>query len=440
MKKIAFTSVLVAFGVAAYWGFSMKKTAPKTSVLSASLVELSDEEYPDNPDLETRHPGYANFRLAEIHFAKREAAGRFDLHFVPEEPGAEPFVLPEVDLIEFMPAIHESAKGDAFLAKICLVNQEWNRNQVAFDVDFQMNGHRVSRLDLARNCLNAGLWELLLFTRDGLPEGGGERIIYHGWFDFPKELYAQLFALRNNGEPFDNHRQYLENWVNPENGVIDFGRLRRVVSEKTLAVEVKNSQMYPLAGERQRKQKEIIFPERYAKMADFLTDSARFATFSPPGIYVKNTPRATQLGRFRNLKTVIARRTVSAFQKDTLAELAFLFEDDNGRTTNFWLGGMDIARLPVLDPSDANRGQMFSMGIGNHPFYEKYASHGQHSAKTSPRFCLLADAENRFLDSHEVGIDGPLLHRDTAGHLHVWLLSFERHSLVGHFVLKGFNP
>jgi len=41
------------------------------------------------------------------------------------------------------------------------------------------------------------------------------------------------------------------------------------------------------------------------------------------------------------------------------------------------------------------------------------------------------------LDSHYVGIDGPLLHWDKNDptKLHVWVLSFERHALIAHYVL-----
>jgi len=46
------------------------------------------------------------------------------------------------------------------------------------------------------------------------------------------------------------------------------------------------------------------------------------------------------------------------------------------------------------------------------------------------------DDEGKWLDSHEIGIDGPLLHLSEDGEtLHVWLLSFERHALVGHYSL-----
>ena len=75
------------------------------------------------------------------------------------------------------------------------------------------------------------------------------------------------------------------------------------------------------------------------------------------------------------------------------------------------------------------------MGIGNHPFYEDCNSHCQLSSKENPYFGVLLDNEGNWLDSHAVGIDGPLLHLDknNPNILHVWLLSFERHALVGHY-------
>jgi len=50
----------------------------------------------------------------------------------------------------------------------------------------------------------------------------------------------------------------------------------------------------------------------------------------------------------------------------------------------------------------------------------------------------LTDEKGEFLDSHFVGIDGPLIHKDSKNQniLHVWLLSYERHALVGHYTIK----
>ncbi|MBK6929709.1 MAG: hypothetical protein IPH12_02180 [Saprospirales bacterium] len=51
--------------------------------------------------------------------------------------------------------------------------------------------------------------------------------------------------------------------------------------------------------------------------------------------------------------------------------MELVFEDvAAARTTILRLGGLALATLPVLDPANANDGQMYSMGIGNHPFYE----------------------------------------------------------------------
>ncbi|MGB0137863.1 MAG: hypothetical protein ACPF83_11560, partial [Flavobacteriales bacterium] len=89
-----------------------------------------------------------------------------------------------------------------------------------------------------------------------------------------------------------------------------------------------------------------------------------------------------------------------------------------------------------------NKGFRMSMGIGNHPFYETAEEHEAMRASENPYFGLLLDDQGRWLDSHTVGIDGPLIHRDMdrPNALHIWLLSFERHALVGHYLLEFDQP
>ena len=52
-------------------------------------------------------------------------------------------------------------------------------------------------------------------------------------------------------------------------------------------------------------------------------------------------------------------------------------------------------------------------------------------------FSFLLNEKGDWLDSHDVGIDGILLYRDeeNVSKIHGYILSFERHSFVGHFVL-----
>jgi hypothetical protein len=170
-------------------------------------------------------------------------------------------------------------------------------------------------------------------------------------------------------------------------------------------------------------------------MSDFHTDSALFATFTQPGFYNKKDPRTTELGRFKQLNNVRYRSTGS--NKAKYDELSFEFSRYNGEVTKFVFGGVHFNNLPELTSENANLGSQFSMGIGNHPFYEDCRSHEKLCSKRNPYFGVLMDEKNNWLDSHKIGIDGPLLHRDLSNPnlIHVWLLSFERHALVGHYII-----
>ena len=74
------------------------------------------------------------------------------------------------------------------------------------------------------------------------------------------------------------------------------------------------------------------------------------------------------------------------------------------------------------------------MGISNHSFYESYAEMKKNSALENPFYALLVDDKANFVDSHRIGIDGPLFYFDQiTKKLHLFILSFERHSFVGHY-------
>ena len=169
-------------------------------------------------------------------------------------------------------------------------------------------------------------------------------------------------------------------------------------------------------------------------MTDFHTDSALFATFSSPGFYNRADPRTTELGRFYFLEKVAYNGTKSNHE-EKLDEINMTFKRENGEITQFIFGGLILGNLPKLSTEQANSGNAYSMGISNHPFYEDCNSHEKLNSKENPYFGVLLDANGNWLDSHKIGIDGPLLHLDidNPNILHVWLLSFERHALVGHY-------
>jgi hypothetical protein len=168
-------------------------------------------------------------------------------------------------------------------------------------------------------------------------------------------------------------------------------------------------------------------------MQDFLTDSTVFATFSPPGFYNQDEPRSTELSRLARLDSVYVRGL------DTdLFELELKFNLGNkAKETNFIVSGLNRGDIPTLPTSDVNSGWQNSMGFGNHTFYEAYTDALNRPSKTSEYFSYLSDVDGLWIDSHFVGIDGPMMHWDidNPSMLHLWILSFERHAFVGHYVI-----
>lgn len=413
-------------------------SSEEKTYFSASLRELSDEEYPDNPDITVRHEKCVETTMSSIEFIRK--GEMFDVYLIPDNASDDTAHLFEIDLMEFIPTIPEYVRDDEYMSLISIVNQEWNRNQVKWQDDqlktasheenCVVNDEKVTRMDLARNCLNSYLWEVFLYA----DVDGSNKVFYHGWFDFPKDLYHELYAERN-GKNFDEVADFLENWKNPPSKKINLTKLRTVKTQSAPRYANLSNEMYPLKGERKKKQVGLITPVAVRRMMDFYSDSTTFATFTPPGFYNRADPRTTELGRFQNLDGVIYRTTDTNLGERS--EFHFNYSDDTGRKTQFIIGGLDLSTLPRLSTEEANSGHQFSMGIGNHPFYEDYALHEDQCSLTNPNFGVLLDENGNWLDSHYIGIDGPLLHldKDDPNILHVWVLSFERHALIAHYVL-----
>ena len=395
------------------------------------IKELTDEEYPDNPDIGFRASNYSShyFISGKINYHEDFNA---TLSFYSEK---DTFQLENFQLDEFIPTvpIHFSRK-DEYLNCITLVNQEWNRNQVRLSsAEFKTNNPEISRIDISRNCLNAYLWEIIAYTE----EDGEELPIYHGWFDFPQQLYASLFEEKND-LAYGNYREPLEHWEDPENKTFDESILRTIVGKKEISFKDESDKMYPLKGARLKKRKEIIHPEEFETMRELQSDDTKFATFSPPGIYNKQDPRNTELGRIYKLENIEVNKTECPSNNERLKEIVFSFFDrDNERQTKLIIGGLDFDQFPKLSVEQANKGWKNSMGFGNHPFYEDYKEHLSWKLSEACYYGYLTNDKDEWLNSHHIGIDGPMIHWDDKieNRLHVWLLSFERHALVGHYVI-----
>lgn len=400
---------------------------------SFEITSLTDKEYPDNPDIGFRSTNYQNDFLTDGNIDS--TSNKFIFNFSFFTKNSDTILLENVDVSEFIPTIPTRVKSSQYLSYISCVNLEWNRNQVQFNQsEFTSSTPEIIRVDVARNCLNAYLWEVILYVNEN-----GKSVPYaHGWFDFPHLLYAQLFEEKNN-IPFSTYQKPLETWEDPENKKIDLNLLRTVLDTVKIEFSDKSDQMYPMEGARKKKFKEIIYPHNFMSMRELQTDSTLFSTFSPPGIYNKQDPRKTELGRIHTLKNMELYRTVSGSRNDTLYEFSLEFvHQKSSKITRLVIGGLTLNSFPTLPKSEANKGWKNSMGIGNHPFYEQYKNHINYKSENSPYYAMLLDENGKWLDSHKVGIDGPLIHFSGTERkiLQLWLLSFERHALVANYEIK----
>jgi hypothetical protein len=398
---------------------------------TVKLSELSDKNYKHNPDISIRHKDSKNITYSNLEL-DRNSDKTFNFSFIPEN-SVDTITLESIELMEWLPTICEKAKQNDYLSKIAIVNQEWNRHQVKFtEGKFSISGnnlHKVKRVDLARNCLNAYLWEIITYAE----EDGILKPYYHGWFDFPHDLYGELFEERNT-VAYNTYQAPLEQWADPENNIIDLSKLRTIASEFNADFQNLNDTEYPLIGEREKKYINIVYPKNTTTMEDFLTDSTLFATFSPPGFYNPKDPRQTKLSLLKNPNSINYRTLTNGLFE---IEVDFL-NTDSSKTTKLFISGLDKNDIPTLAAEDVNKGWKNSMGFGNHTFYETYAHCLANSSLNSEYFSMLTDEDNKWLDSHFVGIDGPLLHWDEneEGLLHLWVLAFERHAFVGHYTIK----
>lgn len=401
------------------------------------IKQLAETDYPDNPDWGTEHSDYDEMKFEHLKITKN-TDGVFSFEGIPANDRTDNLLLAGLKIMEWIPSVPSWVLEDPYLTHIGVFNQEWNRHQVRFEAgEFQLKGNRdpfeIQRVDLARNCLNAYLWELIIYAED---KDGKRKVYYHGWFDFPKDLYADLFNQRNPSLDYEDYRKVLEDWVEPESKRINLALLRTVELEEELNFEDYQDQYYPLKGNRKSKFKNIVRPKKVTAITDYLNDSTLFSTFSAPGFYDTNNPAKTELGRFSKLEKVVLRKTIAknSAKTDCLElEYHFRHKTDN-KLTRFIVGGITADRLQKLSIEETYKGWQMPMGVGNHSFYEPYNEQQARLVAENPYFAFLLDEEGNWLDSHGIGIDGPLFHLDEnkENWLHLWILSFERHAFVGH--------
>lgn len=409
-------------------------------VMTVPTREYSNAEYPEDPAIRSAHFGSYNGRKLKL---VQKDATHFDFILEPQHPHVGEIVIRDVDVSLITPSLPDWTKEDHGLRRIALTERQWNRQQVRFDLGsphLEVSGGdgferaNLYTAELAKNCLNAGLWEVLLFVK----EGNGKALYYRAWFTFPLGHYKNLFE-RNTGLPFWRHWYYLEHWLDPAGTVVPMAKLRAVTQERAVATTLDPSEEVIAAGEQIGKRRTTI-AENIVTWGDFYSDRPiRFASFIAPGRYSVNHPRKNQYWRMDRFEKAILRQIISPAAEKPLHELELVFAStkEDG-ICRFFVSGFDLQALPQLPMKDYPKAMYMPMGISVPPFFQSYEELRENPPEQGPYVSVLLDAEDRWIDHHSFGIDGPVMHRDEKDPdvLHVYLLSYERHSLIGHFVVS----
>ncbi len=409
--------------------------------MELAVREYTNAEYPEDPaNSSLHHRQYDGRRLTLV----KKDATHFDFVFESDHTPVARVVFQDVDVSLLSMNPPAWAKDDPGILQIALTDREWNRQQVSFGgpgmAHVEITGgdgwerENLFSAELARNCLNAGLWEVLLFTK----EGGDKALYYQGWFTFPLGHYKELFEI-NTGLPYWRHWYYLEHWFDPAGTPVPLDKLREIVSERKVTATFDRSERVIAVGDQVGKRRTTV-DENVRTWGDFYDGrKIRFASFIPPGKYSLNHLWKNEYRRIDRFDKAILREIKSPATDKMLHELELIFSSTKQEgTIRFFVSGFDLATLPQLPETDYPKGLYMPMGIGVPPFYQSYEELEKHPPDKSPYVSVLVDEQDRWIDHHSFAIDGPVLHRDEkhSDLLHVYLLSYERHSLIAHFVIQ----
>jgi uncharacterized membrane protein YdjX (TVP38/TMEM64 family) len=442
--KVPLRTALLALGALLVFGavalavrtHSRYVTAP---VMDVPVRDFTNAEYPEDPAVRSLHHGQYNGRKLTL-IQKDDT--HFDFVLDPLHPHVAELVFHNVDVTLMTPGLPEWARGDAGLRRIALTDRQWNRQQVSFTPTSRQievtggDGFEKAKLvsaELAKNCLNAGRWEVLLYVK----EDGHKALYYHGWFTFPLGYYGRIFE-HNTGLAYWQHWYYLEHWFDPAGTPVRLDALRQVTRERAVPAAFNEDEPILVAGEQVGKRRTVL-TDNLLTWKDFQEGRRiRFAQFVLPGRYSVNHPWKNEYWRLAHFEGAVLREVVSPATATPVDEVELEFTGRGGEKCRFLVSGFDLAALPRLPVEDYPRGLYMPMGIGVPPFFQSYADLEDNPPEKGPYFSVLLDRDGRWINHHEVGVDGAVLHRDSEdpSRLHVYLLSYERHTLIGHFVLS----
>ncbi|WP_133139285.1 hypothetical protein [Legionella genomosp. 1] len=406
-------------------------------VMVLHVKEYKNNEYPDNPATKSRQHGKYSHETLQL---KKENGSHFTFTFLPGNKKSATIIFKNIDVGLMTPSLPLCVKGNPNLTRISLTDRQWNRQQVSFDPNsthIEITGgdgfekNNIYSAELSKNCLNAGLWEVLLFNK----ENGKKTLYYQGWFTFPLGYYKQVFE-KNTGLAYRNHWYYLEHWFDPEGSVVDVNKLREVTRSYPVKLGSNFTEPAAFDGEQVNKKKNVIVDHDIHHFNDYYRNKVKFSTFLPPGIYRKDKP-------WGNEYQLIANPTSATFNEiktpDGIKKQEVVIHyQSKDRAYSFFLSGFDTHQLPRLDKQNYAKGNLYLMGIGTAPLKQRYSDLMSTPPESRSEFSVFLNDRNEWINHHDMAIDGAILFLDKKDPdlLHIYLVSYERHAVVAHYSIK----
>ena len=365
------TVTLAVIGVAIALTVRQTTRYQIADVMTLPLREYTNVEYPEDPA--NRSPHHGKYHGRHVRLVRKDAT-HFDVVVEPLAPHIATVTFHDVDVSLMTPSLPESCQRDPGNTRIALTDRQWNRQQVSFAVDgrrVEVSGgdgfekENLSSAELAKNCLNAGLWEVLLFH----PGSGGKELYYQCWFTFPLGLYREQFE-RGTGLRYCDHWYYLEHWFDPAGTAVKLDDLRRVTSTVEAKFRFDPGEQIIAGGEQLRKRRTML-THNLRTWGDFTeSPDVQFASFIPPGRYSVRHPWKNEYHRLAALKSVTLRETEAPGDTAVRHELELQFAGRDGAVSRFLVSGFRWDDLPQLAVADYAKGLYMPMGIGVPPFFQ----------------------------------------------------------------------
>ena len=454
LKFVVAVVVAVVGGTAAAGGWWVRERYRTDDVTAVPVAEYTHAEYREDPA--GRSVRHGRFDGRTLRLVRRDET-HFDFEFLSRQSHVADVAFRNVDVSLMTVGTPAWVCDNEGLTRIAVIDREWNRQQVTFTrnpaaAEFADDAARnagawvevsggdgwetahLTKAALAKNCLNAGLWEVLL----SCDEGDGTKMYYQGWFTFPLGHLAEQFE-RNTSLAYRDWWYPLEHWQDPAGTRVDLDGLRTVAGEVPAAVGFDPTEPILVAGEQVRKCR-TTDGGGYVTWGDLISrGDVSFATFVPPGKYSHAHPWGNEYWRLHEFRGGTVREvTCPADSEKTLHEVELTWHTAAGEPQRFLVGGIDLDALPALAVGEYPRGLYMPMGVGVPPFYQSYADLVANPPAESPYYSVLLDGEDGWIDHHKAAIDGPVMHRDAIDLdlIHLYLLSYERHTLVCHVTIR----